>query len=333
VTKAERSWGLREGDEIVPGRRALRLLGGGRRYEAYLAWDERLHALVVAKLLRPDQAGDEHARAALMAEAALLRELAHPLLLRSFGLVPDGPRPHLVLEQIEGPRLSTLIRRHGLALEQLLPLGLDVARLLRYLATEQVVHLDVKPSNIIMAGRPRLIDLSVARRIKEFRLPGERARSSPLAFGENGFACQASGARSSPLAFGDVRLPLDAPVGTDPYMAPEQCEVASFGALGPPADVWGLGATLFEALAGVPPFAPDGERFPQLRAAPGPLPRAVPARLGELVSDCLARDPARRPSPADVDARLQALVERLPAPRLSRFRPGGAARLRQLDGR
>jgi eukaryotic-like serine/threonine-protein kinase len=312
VTTEKRSWGLGEGDEIVPGRHALRVLGGGRRYEAYLAWDEQLHALVVAKLLRPDQVGDAHARAALAAEAKLLRELAHPLLLRSFGSVPGGPRPHLVLEQIEGPRLSTLIRRHGLALEQLLPLGLDVARLLRYLESERVVHLDVKPSNIIMAGRPRLIDLSVARRIEEFRLPGERARSSPL-------------------AFGDVTLPLDAPVGTDPYMAPEQCEVARFGALGPPADVWGLGATLFEALAGVPPFAPDGERFPQLRAAPGPLPRHAPARLRELVLACLAPDPSQRPSLAGVEERLQALVERLPAPRLSRFRPGGAARLRQLD--
>jgi eukaryotic-like serine/threonine-protein kinase len=217
-------WELGEDDEIVPGRRALRLLGGGRRYEAYLAWDERLHALVVAKLLRPHLVGDAHARAALAAEAALLRELAHPLLLRSFGTVTDGPRPHLVLEQIEGPRLSTLIRRSGLALEQLLPLGLDVARLLRYLGNERIVHLDVKPSNIIMAGRPRLIDLSVARHTRELGS-------------------------------------IDAPVGTDPYMAPEQCEVARFGALGPPADVWGLGATLFEALAGVPPFAPDGQRF------------------------------------------------------------------------
>jgi serine/threonine protein kinase len=286
---------LAEGDEIVPGRRALRLLGGGRRYEAYLAWDERLHALVVAKLLRPHLVNDAHARAALSAEGRLLRELAHPLLLRSFGTVADGPRPHLVLEQIEGPRLSTLIRRHGLALEQLLPLGLDVARLLRYLESERVVHLDVKPSNIIMSGRPRLIDLSVAQRIHELDT-------------------------------------LDAPVGTDPYMAPEQCEVERFGALGPPADVWGLGATLFEALAGVPPFAPDGERFPQLRAEPDALPRHVPAGLRMLVLDCLAFDPADRPSLTEVDARLEALVERLPAPRLSRFRPGGAARLRMLDG-
>jgi serine/threonine protein kinase len=288
------SWQLAEGDELVPGRRVLRLLGGGRRYEAYLASDERLHTLVVAKVLRPDQAARAGARAALGAEASLLQELAHPLLLRSFGAELDGARPHVVLEHIEGPRLSTLIRRYGLAIEQLLPLGLDVARLLRYLAEEQVVHLDVKPSNIIMAGRPRLIDLSVARRTRE--LPA-----------------------------------LDAPVGTDPYMAPEQCDVARFAALGAATDVWGLGATLFEALAGQPPFAPDGERFPQLRAAPGSLPRHVPGPLAALVRECLAPEPAHRPSLAEVDERLQAVVDCLPEPRLSRFRPGGAARLRRLD--
>jgi eukaryotic-like serine/threonine-protein kinase len=288
------SWRLGEGDELVPGRRVMRLLGGGRRYEAYLAWDERLHALVVAKVLRPDQAEDAVALAALAAEAALLAELAHPLLLRSFGAVHDGPRPQLVLEHIEGPRLSTLIRRYGLALEQLLPLGLDVARLLRYLAAERVVHLDVKPSNIIMDGRPRLIDLSVARRLEQL-------------------------------------AELDAPVGTDPYMAPEQCEPARFDRLGPATDVWGLGATLFDALAGRPPFEPDGERFPQLRRAPAPLPRRLPPPLVELVLACLAPEPPERPSLEAVEETLQALVDGLPAPRLSRFRPGGTARLRGVD--
>jgi len=274
------AWQLAEGDPIVPGRRVLRLLGGGRRYEAYLAWDERLHAIVVAKVLRPGVAGDADARAALSAEAALLEALAHPLLLRSFGAVPDGPRPHLVLEHVEGPRLSTLIRRYGLSLEQVLPLGLEVARLLRYLGAEGVVHLDVKPSNIIMDGRPRLIDLSVARRI--------------------------DGAPSS------------APVGTDAYMAPEQCRC---GPLGPPADVWGLGATLYEALAGAPPFAPDGDRFPQLRRGPEPLPRRVPAALAALVLGCLAPEPAARPSLPALETALQAEAEGLPAPRLGRFRP------------
>jgi len=287
------SWQLAEGEEIVPGRVAMALLGGGRRYEAYLAWDEHLQALVVAKVVRPDQANDVRAREALAAEAELLRTLAHPLLLRSFDAVLDGARPHLVLEHLEGPRLSTLIRRGPLALEQLLPLGLDVVRLLRYLEGERVLHLDVKPRNIIMAGRPRLIDLSVARRASEV------------------------GA-------------LRAPVGTEAYMAPEQCVVARLPELAPATDVWGVGATLFQALSGALPFPPDGRPFPQLRHAPGPLPRHVPARLGDLVFACLASDPATRPSLAALSGGLEGLVAELPAPRLSRLRPGGSARLRSL---
>ncbi len=160
---ATRSWAFEEGDEIVPGRQALRRLGGGERYEAYLAFDERLHAIVVVKVVRPHLVDDEHTLSGLRAEIAMLERLDHPSIVRSFDAVPDGERPHLVLEHLEGPRLSTLIRRHGpLPPEQLVPLGVQVCSALHYLAAEGVVHLDVKPANIIMSGPPRLIDLSVA---------------------------------------------------------------------------------------------------------------------------------------------------------------------------
>jgi eukaryotic-like serine/threonine-protein kinase len=289
-----RSWQLAEGEDIVAGRQALRLLGGGRRYEAYLAWDEHLHALVVAKLLRPDQAGDAAAIAQLTAEARLLESLAHPLLMRSFGVVLDGPRPHVVLEHIEGPRLSTLIHRYGLAIEQLLPLGLDLIRLLRYFEAERVLHLDVKPRNIIMAGRPRLIDLSVAQRKRD---AGR----------------------------------LTSPVGTEAYMAPEQCDPARFDELSTASDVFGIGATLFEALSRERQFPPDDEPYPQLRRDPAPLPRHVPAPLAELVFDALAREPADRPTLAELADRLERLVDALPQPRLSRFRPGAKSLMRRLD--
>ena len=78
------SWEFREGDAIGPGRHALRLLGGGHRFEAWLAWDERLRTLVVVKLLRPGEVDDPVARRGLAGEARLLGRLAHPLLVRSF---------------------------------------------------------------------------------------------------------------------------------------------------------------------------------------------------------------------------------------------------------
>jgi serine/threonine protein kinase len=290
------SWGFSESDEIVRGLHAVRLLGGGRRYEAYLAFDEHLHALVVVKLLRPNLVDATDARAALAAEARLLAGLAHPLLVRSLGAVLDGDRPYLALEFIEGPRLSTLIRRYGLAVEQVLPLALNLCAVLSYLERERVVHLDVKPRNIIMAGVPRLIDLSVARRFDE--LPDLRG-----------------------------------PVGTDAYMAPEQCDPERFDEIGPRADVWGVGATLYEALARAQPFPEDGRRFPQLRAVPAPLPRHVPPPLAALVHSCLRPTPADRPTTTELAGVLESLVDRLPPPRLSRFRPGGKALVRSLEAR
>ena len=125
----------------------LRRIGGGRRYEAMLVWDEHRLAVLVAKVLRPDQARDPAALQDLAHEAALLQRLAHPVVVRSFGAVTDGKFPHLVLEHLDGPTLDELLAREGpLALEQLLPLALHVASALHYLAAEGVVHLDVKPS-------------------------------------------------------------------------------------------------------------------------------------------------------------------------------------------
>src|SRR5918994_5650908 len=116
-------WRLAPRTEIAPGRHALTRLGGGKRFEAYLAWDDDLHALVVAKLVRPHLVSDERVLTDLTVEAGHLRSLNHPVIVRGFGEVLDGPRPHVVMEYLEGPHPSRLLRRFGpLAIEQLLPL-------------------------------------------------------------------------------------------------------------------------------------------------------------------------------------------------------------------
>jgi serine/threonine protein kinase len=290
-----KSWGFAEGEELAPGRQAVRLLGGGRRYEAWLAWDERLRALVVAKLLRPDQAGDLAARRTLEAEARMLSRLAHPLLVRSFGGEAVGERPQLVLEFVEGPRLSTLIRRYGLILEQALPLALNLCSVLHYLAMERVVHLDVKPRNIIMAGSPRLIDLSVARRLDELDA-------------------------------------LRGHVGTDAYMAPEQCDPERWGEIGPPSDVWGVGVTVHEAFTGELPYPrpSPGSAHPQLATEPR-LADGVPPALRGLLISCLEPRPADRPTAAELGDALEPFVDALPPPRIGRFRPGGRQLIERLE--
>ncbi|MGH2589600.1 MAG: hypothetical protein ACRDGW_02245, partial [Actinomycetota bacterium] len=69
-------WGFGERDEIAPGLTALRLLGGGTRYEAYLAFDERLHHVTVVKVLRPERVADESAVRGLRGEAEVLGSLS-----------------------------------------------------------------------------------------------------------------------------------------------------------------------------------------------------------------------------------------------------------------
>ena len=164
------SWELAEGDEIAPGRTVLQALGGGHDYEVYLVWDEHLFAVMVAKLTRPDRVDDPSAMRALEREAAALERLAHPILLRGFGASLEGPYPHVLVEHLEGPTLRRLIRRSGrLTVQEALPLALHLASALHYLASEDMVHLDVKPDNIVMGIPPRLIDFSLVRSVEQAR--------------------------------------------------------------------------------------------------------------------------------------------------------------------
>jgi eukaryotic-like serine/threonine-protein kinase len=282
--KERESWGFEEGAPIADGRSIVKALGGGSRYEVYLVWDDRLFSLLVAKILRPSASTDQRALYELAREAEMLERLAHPVIVRGFGAVLEGPYPHVLVEHLEGPTLRRLIKKHGwLPLEQILPLALHVAAALHYLAAENTIHLDVKPANIVMGVPPRLIDLSVARTLEQ---TGR----------------------------------IDAPIGTDAYMAPEQCVPRQSG-LGPAADVWGLGATLYHAVTGEVPFprepgtGKDGDpevRFPQLVTEPAPLPQRVPAELAVLISQMLAKDPGERPSAADAASALEPLVSDLP---------------------
>jgi serine/threonine protein kinase len=289
----ERRWRLQQGDEIVPGRYAFKLIGGGHRFEAYLAWDDDLHALIVAKMVRPHLVEDERVLRDLAVEAEHLMSLDHPVIVRGFGAVLDAPRPHLVMEHLEGPHLSRLLRKFGaLAPEQLIPLALQLCSALHYLHVKQLVHLDVKPRNIIMGAPPRLIDLSIMRTFEQ-------------------------------------ATELRDPVGTDPYMAPEQCD-PSRGTVGPGTDLFGLAATLYHAITGHRPYRrPDDfdeddmeQRFPQLVADPAPFDERISKDLEQVIFRRLDREPSGRGTAAELALDLEPFVAALPTrPVLGRLRP------------
>jgi serine/threonine protein kinase len=291
-------WDFEEGVEIAPGRTVLQRIGSpSELYETYLVWDERRFSIMVAKIIRRDRVGHNSARRGLEREERALQHLQHPVVVRAFEVVHEEPYPHVLLEHLEGFSLRATVRRQGpLPLEQILPLALHMASALHYFAGEGYVHLDVKPANIIMGVPPRLIDLSVVRSLDE--CPEIR-----------GF------------------------VGTDAYMAPEQCIPGEGPPIGSPADVWGLAVTLHYACTGSVPFPRPAEderytladRFPQLEDEPLPLPKTVPDALREMILRGLSRRPEDRPTASELAMGLQPLVAELPH-RFVMTKSGWAAR-------
>jgi serine/threonine protein kinase len=289
---------LEPGDVLAPGYEVIEHLSRGRTLDVYDVWSSERGCRAIAKALRADRRGDDRARRQLVEEGRLLCELSHPHIVRGYDTL-EQPELVVVMETLRGQTLAYLVEEGAGPLDvvDLSHLGLQLGSAIRYLHGRGVLHLDLKPSNVVAeAGRAKLIDLSVAR----------------------------------PAG------PIEAGVGTWCYMAPEQ---ARGGEVTPAVDVWGMGAVLFEAVTGEPPFdAPDGElsdpdaasptsaadgrvpwdshpaSYPQLlgRAARVDELRDLPRELADLVAACLDPEPERRPSIAALLARLEPLSD-LPA--------------------
>jgi serine/threonine protein kinase len=224
-------------------------------------------------------------------EVRALSALDHPNVVRFFGAGGRGAAQYVLTEFLEGPSLRHVLgarRLHRLGLSDAARLAIHIGSALTHVHQRGFLHLDVTPSNIILttSGRPVLIDFSHARRITVRRVPY--------------------------------------PVGTDAYMAPEQCEG---GPLSPATDVFGLGVTIYEALTGCRPF-PEGTKrnpFPQLSTPPTSLRMRVPSlptAADEILMACLARSPEQRPaSPAEILLPLHRLIRRGPPMWPSGFNP------------
>ena len=188
------------------------------------------------------------------------------MIVRGFDAVTDGRFPHLLIEHLEGPTLRELIERDGAlaARAGAAARRCTSASALHYMAGEGMVHLDVKPENIVMGAPPRLIDLSVARTV-ERGAGGCAARSAPTPTWRPSSATRR--ARRARPARRRVRPRRDAaPRGRRPPAVPA---------------------------------AAATERFPQLDARPEPLPRRVPRRSRSCSAPALAREPATgRPRPS-----------------------------------
>ncbi|UJA18826.1 serine/threonine protein kinase [Thermoleophilia bacterium SCSIO 60948] len=153
------------GEELLPGCVCISHLRRGNELDVFDAWSAVRSSRVVVKTARPDRLGDERTVRQLAAEGALLSRLSHPHIGRCYEVSSDPPA--LVLETLAGQTLAALLDENDpepMADADVGQLGLQLASALDYLHREGVVHLDVKPSNLIAeSGRIRLIDMNLAR--------------------------------------------------------------------------------------------------------------------------------------------------------------------------
>jgi eukaryotic-like serine/threonine-protein kinase len=266
----------------APGYRTIELLRRGRDLDVYDVWSEERACRCVIKAVRPDRLHRDGAMSRLLDEGRLLCRLTHPHIVRAYE-VAEEPSPMVVLETLAGETLGHMIDRGAaLSVPELAQLGIHLCSAIRYLHGHGVLHLDLKPSNVIAeCGRAKLIDLSVARP------PG----------------------------------PAHAGIGTHYYLSPEQARGGELGpaadvwgigvvlfeaATGEPAfDDPGADGEDSDYDESVSESLDEGD-YPQLAATAPRIDevRPLPRELADLVAACLDPEPERRPS---VDELMRAL--------------------------
>jgi serine/threonine protein kinase len=262
---------LEAGEVIAPGYEVITHLHRSNNFDVYDAWSEERACRCIAKTPIPDLLEDKSLARGLFREGRLLAKLTHPHIVRAYETLKE-PQPTLILETLTGATLAYLIetRQRRLHLAAIVHLGLHLCSAIHYLHRHGILHLDLKPSNIVSErGLAKLLDLSIARP------PGRGEKDA----------------------------------GTRNYMAPEQARGGYFSpatdvwGIGAVLFEAATGELPFDAYE-------DEFRYDQLerRADSVRAYRRVPAAFDDLVHSCLEPDPALRPTVDGVAESLRALL-------------------------
>jgi len=153
------------GDELAPGYTVIEHVSRNQALDVYDVWDDGRYCRCVAKTLRPDRLGEKRATARLRLEGELLARFAHPHLVRAYETL-ETPQTVVVLETLSGETLAAHIEQRAsrMPAAELALLGLQVGSAVRYMHGQGYLHIDLKPSNIILdLGVAKVLDLSLAR--------------------------------------------------------------------------------------------------------------------------------------------------------------------------
>lgn len=271
---------------LLAGRyRLIGLLGQGGMGAVWRAHDEQLDREVAVKELRLPQQLDDAARqvwiARLGREARAAARLKHPGIVTVHDRVTgDDGRPWIVMELVRGHSLADLLSKEGaLPPHRVAQIGLQMLDALQAAHQADITHRDIKPANVLLENdRVVLTDFGIA------------------------------------AVEGEMTLTMSGAIlGTPAYMAPEQVRGQDAT---PASDLWSLGATLYTAVEGHPPFqAPTAAAIFVAIATEEPAPPRHAGPLEPVLRALLTRDPAQRPTAEQLRAQLVPLAQNQPQSR------------------
>ncbi|MEV0489132.1 serine/threonine-protein kinase [Streptomyces atratus] len=261
---------LEAGEPLTIGAyRLLGRLGAGGMGRVYLGRSAGGRTVAV-KVVHPHFALDEQFRARFRREVDAARRIGAQWTAPVLDADPDAPVPWVATGYVAGPPLSAAVTEHGPLPEQAVrALGAGLAEALAAVHGQGLIHRDVKPSNVLLAlDGPRLIDFGIARAID--------ATASLTSTGVS--------------------------VGSPGYMAPEQIRGLEISGA---ADVFSLGAVLAYAATGDAPFLGDSSAVLLYKVVhEEPELGDIEGELRDVIATCLAKDPARRPTPTELARQL-----------------------------
>jgi WD40 repeat protein len=252
----------------------LEEVGRGGMGVVYRARQVSLNRIVALKMILSGDFSGPEERARFRTEAESAARLQNPNVVQIYEVGEHDGRPFLSLEFVDGGNLDKKLTGTPWSPPDAARLVETLARAMQAAHERGVVHRDLKPANVLLTaeGTPKVTDFGLARRLIDDHTPGpgdgRRTRSGAI-------------------------------LGTPAYMAPEQATGATLAA-GPAADVYALGAILYELLTGRPPFRAVHvlETLEQIRsrepAPPTRLQPAIPRDLETVCLKCLEKDPGKR---------------------------------------
>jgi serine/threonine protein kinase/tetratricopeptide (TPR) repeat protein len=280
-----------------PRYRVLQLLGFGGMGSVYKAEHRKMERLVAIKVLNPELIQNATALQRFLQEVKAAAKLAHPNIVTAYDADEADGVHFLIMEYVDGVSLADLQRKRGrMPIARASECIRQAAIGLQHAFEKGMVHRDIKPQNLMLSaqGRVKILDFGLARFVRESAAP-----SPALPDSKN---------QEPGLTLAGTIM------GTPDYMAPEQATDARQADIR--ADIYSLGCTLYDLLAGQPPF-PEGTIIQKVMAhherRPRPLSsfrKDVPPELANIVAKMMAKNPAQRfQTPLEVARALAPIVK------------------------